>query len=110
MSVDRLEPAEAALTRRFLLDYPYEAARQFESMPASEAASFLTGQPPHAALRAWEALSADVALEVMEQLPEAMAVHLLAEAEPVVAVAVLNQMEPLNCAVCWPMPTIAPVA
>ncbi|WP_168708518.1 magnesium transporter [Hydrogenophaga sp. PAMC20947] len=94
MSVDRLEPAEAALTRRFLLDYPYEAARQFESMPASEAARLLTDQPPHAALRAWEALSADVALEVMEQLPEAMAVHLLAEAEPVVAVAVLNQMEP----------------
>jgi magnesium transporter len=94
MSIERLEPAEAALTRRFLLDYPYEAARQFESMPTSEAARLLTDQPPHAALRAWEALSADVALEVMEQLPEAMAVHLLAEAEPVVAVAVLNQMEP----------------
>jgi magnesium transporter len=94
MSTERLPSAEAALTRRFLLDHPYEAARQFESMPAGQAAALLVEQPPHAALRAWEALSADMALQVMEQLPEAMAVHLLAEAEPVVSVAVLNQMEP----------------
>ena len=94
MDSEPQDTAEAALTRRFLLDYPYEAARQFENMPAADAAALLVNQPPHACLRAWEALSADVALEVLEALPQPMAVHLLAEAEPVVSIAVLNQMAP----------------
>ena len=58
----RCAPAEAALTQRFLLDYPHEAARLFEAMPADDAAALLAAQPPHAALRAWQALAPDVAL------------------------------------------------
>jgi magnesium transporter len=85
--------AEVALTHRFLLDHPYEAARLFEGMPAHDAAALIALQPSHAALRAWEALSPDVARDVLAQLPDALAVHLLAEAEPVVAVAVLAQMQ-----------------
>lgn len=84
--------ADAALSHRYLLDYPHEAARLFESMPTTEAASLLAGHPPHAALPAWSALAPDVALDVLGQLPEPMALHLLAEAEPVVSVAVLNQL------------------
>lgn len=89
-----LAPAEAALTQRFLLDYPHEAARLFESMPAAEAAALLATQPPHAALRAWQSLAPDVALDVLESLPEPMATHLLAEAEPLASIAVLTQIDP----------------
>jgi magnesium transporter len=85
--------ADAALTQRFLLDYPFEAARLLEGMSADAAAALMVDQPPHATLRVWEALSPDVALELLANLPQAKAVHLLAEAEPVAAVAVLTQME-----------------
>jgi len=87
-----LPPAEAALTHRFLLDYPHEAARLFEAMPTDDAAALLAAQPPHAALRAWQSLAPDVALDVLGQLPETLARRLLAEAEPVASVAVLSQL------------------
>jgi magnesium transporter len=96
MGADTFPSAEAALSHRFLLDYPYEAARLFEAMPPSRAAALMAAQPPHATLRAWEALAPDVALAVMNQLPQATGKHLLTEAEPVVAVAVLTQMEREN--------------
>jgi magnesium transporter len=87
-----LAPAEAALTHRFLLDFPHEAARLLEAMPAGDAAALLAAQPPHAAMRAWQALAPDVALDVLELLPEPLAQHLLAEAEPLISVAVLTQL------------------
>jgi magnesium transporter len=89
-----LAPAEAALTHRFLLDYPHEAARLFESMPPTEAAALLATQPSYASLRAWQSLAPDVALDVLTHLPELQACHLLAEAEPQASVAVLTQLDP----------------
>ncbi len=86
-------PAEAALTQRYLLDYPYEAARLFEAMPADEVANVLSTQAPHAALRAWQALAPDVAAQTLERLPEPLAIHLLAEAEPLTSIAVLTQID-----------------
>lgn len=68
--VPQLAPAEAALTHRFLLDYPHEAARLFEAMPAPDAAALIAAQPAHAAMRAWESLAPDVALDVLEHLPK----------------------------------------
>ena len=94
MAAEALAPAEAALTQRYLLDYPHEAARLFEAMPADEAAPLLAAQPPHAALRAWQVLAPDVASELLERLPEALSCHLLAEAEPLASVAVLTQLDP----------------
>lgn len=94
MSAESLATAEAVLSHRFVLDYPHEAARLFEAMPADDAATLIASQPRHASLRAWEALAPDVALAVVERLPEALARYLLSEGEPVVVVAVLTQMEP----------------
>lgn len=88
-----MTPADAALSHRYLLDYPHEAARLLESLPAGGAASLLADQPPHAVLPAWQALAPDVALEVLGELPEPVARHLLAEAEPVISVAVLTQLD-----------------
>jgi magnesium transporter len=89
-----LAPADAALTHRFLLDYPYEAARLFEAMPSDDAAALIAAQPPHAALRAWQSLTPDVALKVLERLPELQSQHLLAEADPLTSVAALSQLNP----------------
>lgn len=93
MATEALLSAEAALTQRFLLDYPHEAARLFEAMPPTGAAKLLAAQAPHAALRGWQALAPDVALQVLELLPATLALHLLAEAEPVASVAVLTQLD-----------------
>jgi len=93
MAAEVLPAADAALTRRFLLDYPHEAARLFEAMPAADAAALLAAQSPHAALRAWQGLAPDVAGALLTRLPETLATHLLAEAEPVVSVAVLAQFD-----------------
>lgn len=85
--------AVAALNRRFLLDYPHEAARRLEAMPVADAAELLATQPPHAAVRAWQALAADVARAVLEHVPDALAQRLLSDAEPAASAAVLAQLD-----------------
>jgi magnesium transporter len=86
-------PAATALNQRFLLDYPHEAARLLESMAPEDAAGLLAQQQAHVVVRAWQALSPDVARAVVERLPDALARHVLAEAEPAASVAVLGQWE-----------------
>ncbi len=88
-----LPPADSALALRFLLDFPVEAARLLEALPASEAAALLAAQPSHAALPVWQALTSDVAVRTLDLLPLERATHWLAEAEPVSSVAVLAQCE-----------------
>jgi len=88
------ETAVAALNQKFLLDYPGEAARELEAMPAEDAAVLLASHAPRAAVRAWEALTPDVALEVLDRLPADLARYVLAGAEPSSSVAVLSQLEP----------------
>lgn len=85
--------AEAALNERFLLDYPREAARELEAMPADEAAALLAAAAPRAAVRAWQSLAPDVARELLERLPGPLAAHLLAEAEPAASIAALAQLD-----------------
>jgi magnesium transporter len=88
------DAAVAALNQRFLLDYPGEAARELEAMPAEDAAALLATHVPRAAVRAWEALAPDVAREVLDLLPADLSRHVLTEAEPASSVAVLSQLEP----------------
>ena len=87
-------PAIVALNRRYLLDFPHEAARRLESMPPVEVAELLGAQPPHAVVRTWQALTPDVARAVLECMPEMLGRYLLAEAEPAASAAVLAQFEP----------------
>jgi magnesium transporter len=87
-------PAVSALNRRFLLDYPHEAARRLEAMPAEDAAALLAVQPVHAAVRTWQALASDVARAVLETVPDTLAKQLLTDSEPTASAAVLAQVEP----------------
>jgi len=92
MNADAL-PAVSALHRRFLFDYPHEAARQLESLELDEAVELLTTVPPNAAARTWQAMASDVAATAVQRAPDGLARHLLSETEPAQAAAVLAQIE-----------------
>lgn len=83
----------AALNRRFLLDYPHEAARELESLPSSEAAAVLAEQPRTVVVRAWEVMAGDVAGAVLGELDEDLAAYVIAEAEPIAVVTALFQLD-----------------
>ena len=50
-------PAVSALTHRYLLDHPHEAARRLEGLSPADIAALLAGQPPHSVVRAWSLLA-----------------------------------------------------
>ncbi|MBK6631396.1 MAG: magnesium transporter [Betaproteobacteria bacterium] len=87
------ETAIAALNLHFLLDYPREAARRIEAMPADEVSTLLAGQPVHAVVPVWQSLATDVEQAVFAELPEERAVALLAELEPARSAALLSRLE-----------------
>ncbi len=87
------ETAVAALNLRFLLDYPREAARRIEAMPAREVSTLLAALPLHAVVPVWHSLTTDVEQAVFTQLPEQRAAELLAELEPARSAALLNRLE-----------------
>ncbi|OGA50259.1 MAG: magnesium transporter [Betaproteobacteria bacterium RIFCSPLOWO2_12_FULL_63_13] len=87
------QAAVAALNLRFLLDYPREAARRMESMPAREVSALLADQPVHAVVPVWHSLATDVEQAVFTELPEQRAVELLAELEPSRSAALLNRLD-----------------
>jgi len=87
------QTAVAALNLRFLLDYPREAARRIEAMPASEVSAMLADQPMHAIVPVWHSLATDVEQAVFTGLPEKRAADLLAELEPSRSAALLNRLD-----------------
>ena len=87
-------PAVTALHRRFLFDYPHEAARQLEAIELDDAVELLSTVPPNAAVRSWQAMASDIAATIVQRAPDALARHLLSETEPAQAAAVLAQLEP----------------
>lgn len=87
-------PAAAALSHRYLLDYPHEAARQVERMPPEEASALLAAQSGPALVRVWQAMTAEAAAAALQALPPPQARQVLTEAEPSVAAAALAQLDP----------------
>lgn len=85
--------AIAALNRRFLHDYPRQAAQSLEAMPAPEAAHALVGQPSTVVAAVWAHLVADAAERMYPHLPDYVRRGLLAELEPADAAALLNRLE-----------------
>jgi magnesium transporter len=82
-----------ALTRRFLLDYPQEAALKIETMAAEEAADILALQPVYALLPMWKFLLPGSAAELVRHLPAAHIAELLAELAPQYSVPMLGQFD-----------------
>jgi magnesium transporter len=88
-----LHAAAATLGRRYLLDFPREAAQQIERMPIAAAARLLAQQPDAVRVRVWEAIASDVAAGLLEALPADAAALVLAEAEPAASAAALSQLD-----------------
>lgn len=86
------DTAAAALTLRYLLDYPREAARRLERLPAEDIAAVFAGQPLHALMPVWRGLTSDIEQAVLPLLPAKIARHILTELEPTEAVALLNRV------------------
>jgi magnesium transporter len=82
-----------ALNERYLADFPLEAARELETLPAAEIAQTLGVHTPRAALRTWQRLTPDVAAAVLRTVAPELGRHLLTEAPPSLSASVLQQLE-----------------
>ena len=83
-----------ALDQRFFLDFPLEAARELETLPAGEIARTFARHAPSAVLRPWQRLTPDIAAAVLGETPPELVRYLLKEAAPVTSASVLPQFEP----------------
>ena len=83
-----------ALDQRFFLDFPLEAARELETLPAGEIARTFARHAPSAVLRPWQRLTPDIAAAVLGETPPELVRYLLKEAAPVTSASVLAQFEP----------------
>lgn len=84
----------AALNRRFLADYPSEAARSLEAMSFAAAAQALATQPASVIALIWNHLVTDVAVELFVRLPATAARNLLSDLDPAAASALLQRLKP----------------
>jgi magnesium transporter len=66
-----------ALNRAFLLNYPHDAARKIETMPAEQAADLLRDQPTYVLLPVWSKLSPGIVDSLLLQLPDQAIANLL---------------------------------
>ena len=84
---------DEALTRRFLLDYPQDAALKIEAMPADDAALILGQQPVFVLLPMWKYLLPRSAADIIQRLPDAHLIELLTELPPQDSVRMLGQWD-----------------
>ena len=89
MTADATRAADL-LTRRFLTDYPMEAARNIERLTVEEVAEAMSRQTAVALVPVWLHLLPEVAARLLGALPEGLADKLLAELPPGYAVRLLG--------------------
>jgi magnesium transporter len=82
-----------ALNRAFLLNYPRDAARKMESLPASEAAGLLQDQPIYMILPVWNYLSPGIADRVLMYLPDETLAVMLPAMEASLCAALLGRLD-----------------
>jgi len=92
-------PAEAAaaidaLNRRFLTDYPREAARHLEALPTTKAAEVLAQQPVHVIVPVWQHLSQDTEERLLAAVSDKLRSALLSELDPASSATLLNRIDP----------------
>ena len=92
-------PADAAaaidaLNRRFLTDYPREAARHLEELSTAKATEVLAQQPVHVIAPVWQHLAQDTEERLLAALSDKLRALLLAELDPSPCAALLNRLDP----------------
>jgi magnesium transporter len=83
------ESAVMALENRYLRDYPREAARKLEALPADEAVQAIEARPAALIVPVWEQLATDVQERLMDKLSEHAVGRILAEMDPPLAAELL---------------------
>ena len=78
---ESLDSAVHALSRRFLADYPREAARRLERLPEAEVVELLSGLPQDIMVRVWDALAPGLAGAILPLMPDAAVTRLLSGLE-----------------------------
>ncbi len=91
-----LDAATVKLERRFLLDFPWEAARRIETLPTAETAPTLTRQPADVLAPLWRMLLPETAARLLKRLPDDLACALLGELRPGEALRVFNALKPAD--------------
>lgn len=90
------DSAVMALEGRYLRDYPREAARKLEALPAQDAAQAIAAQSPELVIPVWEQLATDVQQRLMELLPEPALGRILTGMDPPLAAELLVACEPAD--------------
>jgi magnesium transporter len=90
---DQVTHAADNLNRRFFLDYPLEAARKIEELPAAEVIDAVVRQPVKVVVPAITRITADTASRLLRALPDAISDDLLSELPPPVAVRALGHLK-----------------
>jgi len=84
--------AENALNKRFMRDYPFEAAQILETMPAFDVADALENQPLAITLPLWQYLATDTAEQIFFRLSEKRQLQLLTELDPTLSIKILSRV------------------
>lgn len=87
---DELVRAADNLNRRFFLDYPIEAAKKIEELPAAEVVEAVTRLPVKVIVPAVRELTPDTASRLLKVLPDRISDDLLSELPPPEAVRILG--------------------
>lgn len=88
----RRDRAAEALTRRYLIDHPAEAALRLEKIDAQDAADILSSVPVELMVPVWAALASGAALPIFGKLPAAGRKTLLEALDRNDAVAIIGFM------------------
>jgi len=91
---NELERAVAALDRRFMLDYPRDAAARIEELSRSEALAALCDHDVGTLAPVFAYLAPDAAMELIGGLAESLAIALVADLPPSTATRFLSTLEP----------------
>jgi len=83
--------AEKALTQRYMLDFPFEAAQILETMPAHEIAETLEEQLISVVIPLWQYFATDIAETVFFHFTESRQLQLLTELDPTLSVKLLGR-------------------
>ena len=83
-----------ALNRAFLLNYPRDAARKIETMPAEQAAVLLRDQPAYVLLPVWSNLSPGVVDNLLLSLPDDNVAQLLTALPAGQCASLLSRLAP----------------
>jgi len=88
------ESVVVALEKRYLQDFPREAARKLERLPVEQAAQAIVNQPPELVVPVFEQLAGDVQERLIEHLPDATVARIFSEMDPPLAAELLLAIDP----------------